>query len=419
MYPDFVMKLRVKLQTKGGFKMSENSNKIRNVLIVATLSLSTIAMMGDMVIIPVAENLFTDFHDVNMGLLNYLLSGPALISAFSSLLCGKLMSYIGKKKLLAASFVFFMTGSICGDLVHNAYYMAGMRSLVGVGMGAVMVLAIAIISDVFVDEKARSSVMGIYNGMMAGVGAILGWVSGMVAAVEWTLVFRIYLASIPIFLMILIFVPENKPVKPGQETGSEGDAEKMPWSKLLLMDGAFFVYSTIYCIIYYQISMVITDKSIGDVTFIGILSALGTVGSFLCCCFFGLYYAKFKRFTPFVGFAGLALGFFLLFIAQGSVMAAIGCVLLGGMFGLGITYYMMRCTMIVPPSQIPMSISVTTFIMALGTFLSTYVSLALQRLMNTSITGIIPPLCAVLALGAVLSVITALKERKTAPEPVA
>jgi MFS family permease len=293
--------------------MSENSGKIKNVLIVAALSLATIAIMGDMVIIPVAENLFTDFHDVNMGILNYLLSGPALISAFASLLYGKLMSYIGKKKLLATSFAFFMAGSICGDVVHNAYYMAVMRSLVGVGMGGVMVLAIAIISDIFVDEKARSSVMGIYNGMMAGVGAILGWVSGMVAAVEWTLVFRIYLASIPIFLMILIFVPENKPAKPGWEAGPEGDAEKMPWSKLLPMNGAFFVYSTIYCIVYYQISMVITDKSIGDVAFIGILSALGTVGSFLCCCFFGLYYAKFKRFTPFVGFAGLALGFFFTF----------------------------------------------------------------------------------------------------------
>jgi MFS family permease len=397
--------------------MNEKSGKSRNVLIVATLSLSTMAIMGDMIIIPVAENLFVDFHDVNMGLLNYILSGPALIGALSSLLCGKLMSYIGKKKLLIASFVFFMAGSICGDFVHNAYYMVGMRTLVGIAMGAVGVLAVAIISDVFVDEKARSSIMGIYNGMMAGVGAILGWASGIVAAIEWTLVFRIYLASIPVFLMIFLFVPENKPVKTGGEAGHEGDAEKMPWSKLLLMNGAFFVYTTIYCIIYYQISMVISDKSIGDVTFIGVLSALGTVGSFLTCCFFGLYYGKFKRFTPSIGFTGLALGFFLIFIAQNQAIAAIGCVLLGGMYGLGITYYFMYCTVIVPPSQIPMSISVTTFVMSMGTFLSTYVSMLLQQLLKVSITGIIPPLCVVLVLAAVLSVIAALKAHRTSNEP--
>lgn len=75
-----------------------------------------------MVIIPVAENLFTDFSDVNMGLLNYLLSGPALITALSALLWGKLTSCIGKKKLLVVSF----------------------------------------------------SVLGIYNGIMAGIGSILG-----------------------------------------------------------------------------------------------------------------------------------------------------------------------------------------------------------------------------------------------------
>jgi MFS family permease len=397
--------------------MIEKSGKIRNVLIVASLSLATIALMGDMVIIPVAENLFRDFSDVSMGVLNYLLSGPALIAAFSSLLCGKLMSYIGKKKLLVISFVFFMIGGICGDLVHNAYYMVAMRTLVGIAMGTVAVLAVAIISDIFTDEKTRSSVMGIYNGMMAGTGAILGWASGMVAAIEWTLVFRIYLASIPVLLMILLFIPENKPAKTGGEAGSAGDVEKMPWSKLFLMNSAFFVYTTIYCIVYYQISMVISDKSIGNVTFIGILSALGTVGSFLTCCFFGLYYSKFKRFTPFIGFTGLVLGFFLLFIAQNPLIAAISCTLLGGMYGLGLTYYMMYCTVIVPPSQIPMSISITSFIMMTATFLSTYVSLFLQRLLNVSITGIIPPLCIVLALGAVLSIIAALKARKVPNGP--
>jgi MFS family permease len=397
--------------------MGESSGKIRNVLIVATLSLSTMALMCDMVIIPVAENLFRDFSEVNMGVLNYILSGPALIGAFSSLLCGKLMSYIGKKQLLIISFIFFMIGSIGGDLIHNAYYMAVMRTVVGVGYGAIMVLAVAIIADVFIDEKTRSSVMGIYNGLMAGVGALLGWVSGIVATLGWTMVFRIYLASIPVFVMILLFIPSGKEANTVEEAGPAGAEEKMPWLKLLLLDGAFFVYGTIYCIVYYQISMVIADKTIGDVSFIGVLSALGTVGSFVFCCFFGLYYNKLKRFTPFVGFVGLTLGFLLLYIAQTPVIAAVSCTLLGGMFGLGLSYYMMYCTVIVPPSHIPMSVSITTTIMSVGTFLSTYVSLLLQSILGVSITGIIPPLMIVLGIGAVLSLIAAIKSLKTAPEP--
>jgi MFS family permease len=396
--------------------MGENAGKIKNVLIVVTLSLSAMAFMNDMVIIPVAENLFRDFSGVNMAVLNYILSGPALIGAFSSLLCGKLMSYIGKKKLLVVSFIIFMIGSIGGDIVHNAYYMVVMRTLVGIAFGAQGVLAVAIISDIFVDEKARSSVLGIYNAMMMGIGALLGWVSGIVAAIEWTLVFRIYLASIPVLLMILIFIPENKPVKAGGEAGLTGVAEKMPWLKLFLMFGAMSVYNTIYCIVYYQISMVISDKSIGDVAFVGVLSALGTIGSCFSMSFFGLYYGKFKRVTPFIGFIGMALGFFMLFIAQNPLIAAISCALMGTMHGLAMTYYLMHCTVIVSPSQIPISLSLSTFCMSVSTFLSTYVSLFLQWFLKVSIAGIIPSLCVVLALGAALSIILTLRVRKVSSE---
>lgn len=392
--------------------MNIKSEKIKNVLIVISVSLASMSLMADLVIIPVAENLFQDFSDVNMGILNYLLSGTSLVSAFSSLLCGKLMSYIGKKKLLIISFLFFMIGGICGDLIHSAYYMMIMRTLVGMAMGGIAVLAVAIISDAFVDEKTRGSVMGIYYGMMTGIGAVLGWISGLVAAIEWTLVFRIYLVSIPILLLLLLFIPESKPVQSVSETGAVGKVEKMPWQKLLLMEGAFFTYGIIYGIIYFQISMVMSDKSMGEVTLIGVLSALGMVGNMLACAFFGLYYGKFKRFTPFVGFIGMALGFFLLLIAQNPLIAVIGCIIVGGMNGLGLTYYMMYCTMIVPPVHIPMSVGITTFVISIASFLSTYMSQFLQWLLKVSITGIIPPLCIVLILGAALSIIMALRDRK-------
>jgi MFS family permease len=369
-----------------------------------------------MVIIPVAENLFRDFSDVNMGVLNFILSGPALIGAFSSLLCGKLMSYIGKKQLLIISFIFFMIGSIGGDFIHNAYYMVAMRSIAGIGYGAAVVLAMAIISDVFIDEKARSSIIGLYNGLMSALGALLGLVSGIVATFGWTLVFRIYLASIPVFVMILLFIPSDKKASTVEETGSSGKEEKMPWLKLLLLDGAYFVYGLIYSIVYYQISMIITDKDIGDVAFIGTLSALGTVGTFVFGCFFGIYYNKLKRFTPFAGFIGLILGFFLLYIAQTPVLAAVSCTLLGGMFGLALSYYLTYCTVIVPPSRIPMAISITTTILTIGTFLSPYVSSLLQNIMGVSITGIIPPLMIVLGIAAVFSLIAAIKSRKPAQE---
>jgi hypothetical protein len=107
----------------------------------------------------------------------------------------------------------------------------------------------------------------------------------------------------------------------------------------------------------------------------------------------------------------------LLFFGKILLIVAISCTLTGAMFGLGLSYYMMRCTVIAPPSQIPMAISVTTMSAGIGSFLSTYISLLLQRLLETSITGIIPALAIILAAGAVLSFAMALGSRgnKTAP----
>jgi MFS family permease len=375
--------------------------------------------MGDMVIIPVAENLFKDFAGVNMGILNFILSGPALIAGFTALLCGRLLSFVSKKNMLITGFCLFMVGSIGGDFVHNAYYMVAMRTLVGIAMGMMGVTARSIIASIFIDEKARSSVMGVYSGLMAAVGALLGWVSGMVAAIEWRLVFRIYLASIPILLMIAIFIPHDKAQKSEADSGTKNlESEKMPWLKLMLSNGAYVVFTVIYCIVYYQVAMVIADKAIGDVSLVGLLSALGTVGSAVFCTFFGLYYNKLKRFTPFVGFTGLTAGFLLLYFGNTPLTAAISCTLLGSMYGLGLCYYSTRATLIVPPGQIPMALSVTSMMLCVGTALSTYISLLLQWLFKTSITGIIPVLAIVLAVGAVLSFIMAFGSHKSEPAPL-
>jgi predicted MFS family arabinose efflux permease len=400
---------------KGGCKMIEKSPKFKNIILILVLGLLTMTQMGDMVIIPVAEHLFEDFSGVSMGILNYILSGPALIAAFSALLCGRLMSFVGKKILVLIFFGIFMIGGIAGDFVHNAYYMSAMRTLVGIAAGAQGVLALAIISDVFIDEKTRSSAVGVYHSLQAVMGSALGWVSGMVAMAGWRLVFRIYLVSIPILLLLILFVPNDKArsIEVGGKAGNHS-LEKIPWLKLMLLSGAYFVYSSIYCIVYYQISMVITDKAIGDVSFIGLCSALGTAGGFVSSLFFGVYYNRLKRFTPFIGFAGLLSGFLMLYFGSTPLIAIIAIALLGSMYGLGLSYYKTYCTVIVPKSQVPMAISITMTIATIGTFLSTYISLLFQRLLGTSITGIIPVLAIILAVGMILSFFTALGSRKIA-----
>jgi predicted MFS family arabinose efflux permease len=392
--------------------MNIKSLKMKHTLIMLTLGLTTMATMNDMVIIPVVDNLFRDFADVNIGVLNYILSGPALISALFSLLSGKLMEYISKKTLMAAGFAVFTVGAVLGDAMHSAYYMAVMRTLVGIGYGMTLVVAMSIIAETFVSEKSRSAMMGIFNSSIGAVGALLSLVSGLVAASGWRQVYRIYLASLPVLLMVFLFLPRDKVVS-GEAEDSALYNERMPWGKLLFMAAAFIVYNIAYCIVYYQIAVIITEKGIGDTRLIGTLAALGTIGGIVASATLGLIYPRLKRFTVLIGYGGMTICFFLLFIASGVPLAIVACTLLGAMYAIGAGYYMMYCTTFVPSGKIPLSISITTTAMAVGQFLSTYCATALQRIIKAeTLTAVLPVLAAVVGAGAVISLVTTLVDRK-------
>jgi MFS family permease len=394
--------------------MNEKSEKGKNFLIMLTLGLSAMAVMNEMVIIPVVGNLFHDFADTNIAVLNYILSGPRVVSALCSLLCAKLMYVTSKRTLMIAGFAIFAAASILGDAVHNPYYMVVTRSLVGGSMGITSVGAMAIISEVFVDEKARSSMMGVYNALMTVIGAVLAWVSGLVGEAEWRMVFRVYLAAIPILVMIIIFIPKDSvSVSEHPAKAAVSGGEKAPWRRILLMEAAFIIYTMLYFAVFLQISMIVAAKGLGGVSLSGVLSALGTVGSLVFCVSFGFYYNRLRHFTICFGFALMALSFWALWSASSVPAALIANILLGASYGVGVSYYMMYCTVIVPPVQIPLSISVTTTVLNLGAFLSTYCATLLQKIIGAStIVDVIPVLIVISSAGVALSLVFSIVERK-------
>jgi MFS family permease len=358
--------------------------------------------------------LFHDFAGTNIAALNYILSGPRIVGALFSLLCARLMYVVSKKTLMIIGFAVFAVTSILGDAVHNPYYMVVMRSLTGAAMGITSVCAFAIISEVFTDRKTRSSMMGVYNAALSIVGAALGWAAGLAGAAEWRMVYRVYLAAIPVLLILIIFVPKDK-ISAGEtvEGASTVGGEKIPRGKILLMEAAFIVYTTIYFGVFLQISMIATAKGLGGVSLSGALSALGTVGSMALSVSFGFYYNKLGRFTICIGFALMALSYWMLWSAASVPAALIATTLLGASYGLGVSYYMMYCTVIVPPVQIPSAISITTTVLNTGAFLSIYCATLLQNIMGVStIVEVIPALIIILAAGALLSLILSIAERK-------
>ena len=151
--------------------MDKEMTRGRALLFLISLFLTNVAVMADMVIIPAGNGLYETFQ--NDAAVNFILSGPSFIMLFSAMLCGKLMQYLSKKKILIGAMILFAVSAILGGAVANVYYVLVMRILVGISMGFVNAAAMALIAEVYVDEDKRGTIMGIFNATMAGTGAVI------------------------------------------------------------------------------------------------------------------------------------------------------------------------------------------------------------------------------------------------------
>lgn len=392
--------------------MEVKLSKGKMILFLAALFLTNVAVMSDMVIIPAIGNIYGVFSD-SINLVNYIVSGPSLMFVFSSLLCGKLLQYFSKKTLLIFSYSIFTVASIMGVFIENAVYMAVMRTFVGMSMGIVNVAAVSMIPEVFSDEKKRSTLMGIYNSSMAGVGAVLGVVAGYFAAVSWQMVFKVYWISLPILVMIILFIPMTPPESKIQnETGTDVSKEPIPLLSFGSLSLGMALYTMVYFVVQFQISIYVAENVIGNESVAGILSSLGTVGSAVACFVFGLTYTKLKRATIIPSYLMTVMGFALLYFQQTFFVGVVACTLMGAAYGNGFSYYMMRTTVIVPPSKVSKSLGIMTAANGLGMFSSTYFVTTLQQIFKIpNLTGIMPILIAICIVAFAMSVILTIRDR--------
>lgn len=392
--------------------MNKEMTKGRALLFLISLFLTNVAVMADMVIIPAGNGLYETFQ--NDAAVNFILSGPSFIMLFSAMLCGKLMQYLSKKKILVGAMVLFAVSAILGGAVENVYYVLAMRVLVGISMGFVNAAAMALIAEVYVDEDKRGTIMGIFNATMAGTGAVISLIAGVFAVRSWNEVFKVYWIAVPVIVMMLFFIPMT-PSEGDQQAGEEeGSHTGSPYlMRQVMLMVSCFAYNLVYAVIYYQVSVLVAEQGYGNESIAALLSTLGTVGSCILCILFGTLYSKLKRATIIFGYAGLCISYLMLFLASSPVMAGIACTLCGASYGYGFSYFFLRCTVVVPKEKVSSSISMTTAIGGFGMFLSTYACTMLQKILGTTgIVSLLPVAIAVSGIGAVLSVICTIMDKK-------
>jgi len=407
-------------------KTKKTITKISGIGLVG-LFLTVFLYMADLVYYPAFIGTMEAFPEADMNILNFCMTGSQLTAMLAAFAVIPLMRRFDKKTLLLVCTALFGVCAICTPLVPDITFVAVMRGLSGLGFGGILGLATSLIQQVYRGDKAkRDKLVGLYNGSLSLCGAVNSAAGGILAAISWDTVFKFYWIAVPIFLLILFFVPRTPADKDDEAAQAEAQAQaaaatesdNAAWHaslpKIVLASLAYmFVTILFMAVASGQCSVYVVELGLGDSTTAGYMCAFANIVGFFSGIVFAGAFHRMKRFLPVFFYGVMTIGLVLYCIGGSIIMLSLGLACEAFGYAVGLAYYMVYAAESAPASKSSTAITFVTIAMCLGGFVSPYVVTALQAVLGTTLLGpIYPPLLAAIVIATVLSLICAVRSKK-------
>lgn len=269
------------------------------------LSLSLLTVMSGAAVAPALARIAAAFPTVTPTSIKLILTLPAVFIIIFSLLAGRLSACMSKRQLLIIGLIVYLIGGLAGGFATRFELLLVARAVLGVGVGLIMPLATGLIADFYQGEE-RARLMG-YSAAASQLGGIIATLSsGLLAAYSWRYSFGVYGASLPVLVLVLLFLPN-----PQTAERSAGGHAKLPKAVYGWAASAFLLMLAFYAIPI-NLAIFLENSSLGGASSSGLAIAVVTAGGFLA----GLSFAKLKQalqgLLPALLFALLSLGYLLL-----------------------------------------------------------------------------------------------------------
>lgn len=332
-------------------------------LALTALFLSSMCTLGDLVINPIVANLYGVFADDPEWLINFGITGPALVGLPFGIIAGVLCDRIDKKWVMVIGFAIFTVSAVFGA-VDNIYLFVTLRCLAtGVGWGITNTAALSILADMFPNEDEHGKYVGWYNSVMSIMGALMAAVAGILAVTAWQNAFFTYIIAVPVLIMLILFLPKMPPSHAkAEKTGEAAAAAPKGWAvKLIPLTIQVFFVAILYFVMLYMVAVYVVDAGVGDEAFIGMLASAGTIATAVSSLVFGAVYKRMKNWVYVPALFAMAVSFIGMGFAPSPAMAIGGVVLAGLAWPFYFCYFYVRATELVPASKGGTATSIVAF----------------------------------------------------------
>ncbi len=349
------------------------------------LLVSSLTIMSVITISPALPQMAKTYAAIENAefLVKLVLTLPALMIALFSPIAGRLIDTYGRLKILWIALLLYAIAGSAGFYLDNLYYIMISRAVLGLAVGMSMTIVITLIADYF-EGIERQKFVGLQIAFMSLGGIIFITLGGILADIGWRYPFLIYLSSLLVLPLSIIFLKE--PAKMAHTKGEMGRKIASPSIIWMLFINTMIMW-IIFFLIPVQVPFLLKGMGVEKNAMIGAAIATSTAFSAISSISYSKIKNRFNFLTIF--FAGYLLmsgAFVCIAFASTYILVLISMMLAGFGMGMMIPNTNMWVMKIAPPQIRGKEIGKLTTFWFMGQFLSPVIIFPLLKVVEISTT---------------------------------
>ena len=329
----------------------------------------SLVQIGTICISSVLAKIVELFPQYNATTIQFLATCPCLVIIIMALATGKLAEFISKKYLALFSSSMFIVTAVGGFVSHQSLFILYVWEItLGIGIGILVSLGTSLITDYF-DGEERKSIMGLQSAVISIGGVVLSLFGGLLATIGWYYNYLTFLLIIPGFILLLIGLPVNRPIRAKKKSGVRVQVT----ARVVIVYGVIaFLFMLLFNVIPTNLALHLKETGIAGSVNAGIASAVLMLSGVPA----GLLYKSLARLLGerviALGFFNLALGSFITTLSGSYILILIGVFIAGFSLSLVMAQTVVSIAEKEHAEAVTMSISFNMAINNMGSFLSPY-----------------------------------------------